>query len=276
MNTIARFGRPPWWITARVLVFAALALLPAAAQTSLAPVSDGSDPILSKTRAFVQQFAEEFSYLRYDEDVVEAKLKNNDSEKVAYQQEMMFDSMLRMQFEGGKLRVDEQRILQRSRHLESRPLLNTYGFSTLTMVFHPYYESSFQFSRAGNDVLQGRALARIDFNHIPGAPTPILYQMFGPDRPLEISGAAWVDAATGEIYRMEATIAPVISDMGVKSIRAAVEFKPVLLEEETTPRVLPVRATIDLETPRQHWRNVHRFSEYRKYRVTTNMPGVTQ
>jgi hypothetical protein len=273
---IARFGRHVWWIPARALILAALVLPTAVAQTPLTPVSDGSDPILPKTRAFVQQFAEEFSYLRYDEDVVEAKLKNNGSEKVAYQQEMIFDSMLRMRFEDGKLRVDEQRILQKSRHLESRTLLNTYGFSTLTMVFHPYYESSFHFSRAGNEVLEGRVLARIHFEHVPGTSTPILYQMFGPDRPLEISGTAWVDDASGEIYRMEATIAPTASDMGVKSIRAAVEFKPILLEAETTPRVLPVTATIDLETPRQHWRNVHHFSDYRRYRVTTNMPGATQ
>jgi hypothetical protein len=64
--------------------------------------------------------------------------------------------------------------------------------------------------------------------------------------------------------------------MGLKTIRASVEFKPVLLQDETAPRVLPVSATIDLETPRQHWRNVHRFSDYRKFRVVMNMPGATQ
>jgi hypothetical protein len=274
---IAGFGRHACRAAARVAFLAALALFSAAAQTPLTPVvTDGGDPILPKTRAFVQQFAEEFSYLRYEEDVVSAKLKNRDSEKTAYHQEMIFDSMLRMRFEEGRLRVDEQRILEKSRHMESRPLLNTYGFSALTMIFHPYYESSFHFSRVGDDVLQGRVLARIHFEHIPGTPTPVLYQMFGPDRPLDVKGTAWVDAATGEIYRMEATIASDVSDMGVKSIRAAVEFKPFLLEAETTPRVLPVSATIDLETPRQHWRNVHHFSDYRKFRVAMNMPGATQ
>jgi hypothetical protein len=273
---IARFPRCTCRAAARAAFLFALALLPAAAQIPARQGTNGLDGILPKTHAFVQQFAEDFSYLRYEEDVVQAKLKNNNNEKVAYQQERVFDSIVRMRFEEGKLRVDEQRTLEKWRHVESRPLLNTYGFCTLAMIFHPYYESSFRFSHAGDDVLQGRVLARVQFEHLAGTPTPVLYQMFGPDRPLEVRGTAWVDAATGEIYRIEATIAPAVSDMGVKMIRAAVEFQPILLQAETTPRVLPVSATIDLETPRQHWRNVHHFTDYRKYRVAMNMPGATQ
>ena len=289
--TIGRYGPRTLVAGARAAVLVALALLPAAAQTTsaqmppaeiaaapVAPVqtADGLDGILSRTHEFVQKFAEYFSSLRYDEDVVEAKLKK-DSDKAAYQEEILYDSMLRMQFEDGELRVDEQRNIEKwPRHVESRPLLSTYGFCTLAMIFHPYYDSSFRFTRSGDDVLQGRLLAKIQFAHIPGTPTPVLYQMFGPDHPLEVSGTAWVDATTGEIYRIDATIAPATSDLGVKSIRATVEFKPILLQDETQPRVLPVVATIDLETPHQHWRNVHRFSDYRKFRVAMSMPGATQ
>lgn len=273
---IAKLARLSCHGAARASFLAALALLPAAAQTLPTRSPGNLDGILKRTHAFVQQFAEDFSYLRYDEDIVQAKLKKN-SDKPAYQEEAVYDSMLRMHFEDGNLLVDEQRTLQKKpRHVESRPLLNTYGFCTLAMIFHPYYESSFRFRRLGDDVLQGKQLAKIQFEHLPGTPTPILYQTLGPDRPLEVNGTAWVDAATGEIYRIEATIAPAVSDMGVKAIRAALEFKPILLQDETAPRVLPVSATIDLETPRQHWRNVHRFFDYRKFRVAMNMPGATQ
>jgi hypothetical protein len=290
-TTIAGFLNGALRTTARAAVLVVLALLPAAAQTTpaqsppggaasapAAPVQtvDGLDGILARTHAFAQKFAEDFSNLRYDEDIVEAKLKKN-SDKAAYEEEILYDSMLRMQFEDGQLRVDEQRNIEKwPRHVESRPLLNTYGFCTLAMIFHPYYDSSFRFTRSGDDVLQGMPLAKIQFAHIPGTPTPVLYQMFGPDHPLEVSGSAWVDATTGEIYRIDATIAPAASDLGVKAIRASVEFKPILLQDETKPRVLPVVATIDLETPHQHWRNVHRFSDYRKFRVAMSMPGATQ
>jgi hypothetical protein len=273
---IGRLAKGATGRTARVVLLVAVTFAPAVAQTGPAQAADGLDELLSKTHAFVEQFAENFSYLRYDEDVVAAKLKK-DSDKAAYEEEILYDSMVRMHFEGDELRVDEQRNIEKwPRHVESRPLLSTYGFSTLAMIFHPYYESSFRFSRSGDDLLQGKTLAKIRFEYVPGKPTPILYQMLGPDHPLGLSGMAWVDAATGEIYRIEASIAPPGSDMGVKSIRAVVELKPILLQDETKPLVLPVSATIDLETPHQHWRNVHRFSDYRKFRVAMSMPGARQ
>ena len=258
---------------AGTLALAAVAVLYfGSAPVTAAQTSDALAAILTKTRVQVQGFAEQFSYLRYDDDVVEAKLKNND--KVAYQQEVVYDSLLRMSFDEGQLRVNEQRLVAKPpRKLETRPLLDTYGFSTLEMIFHPYYESSFQFSDAGTDVQQGHTLEKITFQHVPNTPSPILYQMLGPDRPLDVSGTAWVDAATGGIYRIDAVIGSGISDVGVKSINISVAFEPITLQEQAEPELLPVSATIDLETPRQHWRNVHKFSDYRKYRVAVNMPG---
>ncbi|HKV04488.1 MAG TPA: hypothetical protein VJO53_05190 [Candidatus Acidoferrales bacterium] len=228
---------------------------------------------LVKAQATVARFADDFSYLRYEEDILQQKLRNN--EKVAYGQEMVYDSMIRMRFENGKLKVDEQRMMEKKpRRVEARPLLNTYGFSTLAMIFHPYYESSFRFELGGNDVLQGRSLVRVKFAHLPGTPTPALYQMIGPDRPLEVSGTAWIDPDSGDIYRIDAQYETGVADAGVKTIRAALTYGPIQLQDEKAPQFLPVSATIDLETARQHWRNVHHFSDYRKFRVAMNMPGV--
>jgi hypothetical protein len=245
------------------------------APATSAQASSSLSGLLMKAHAQVQHFADQFSYLRYDDDVVEAKLKKND--KVAYHQEIVYDSLLRMSFDEGKLRVDEQRLVAKPpRRIERRPLLETYGFSTLEMVFHPYYESSFRFSDSGSDLQQGRVLEKVSFQHIPNTPSPILYQTLGPDRPLDVSGVAWIDPSTGDIYRIDAVISSGISDIGIKSITASVVFQPVVLQNEKMPELLPMTATVDLETPRQHWRNIHKFSDYRKYRVAVNMPGGTQ
>jgi hypothetical protein len=31
---------------------------------------------------------------------------------------------------------------------------------------------------------------------------------------------------------------------------------------------MPVSAIIDVETPKQHWRNIHRFTGYKRFRAT--------
>lgn len=259
-------------IAASLFVAASLLASLISAPIASAQAAGGLQALLAKARSRVDQFSRQFSYLRYDDDVVEAKLKKND--KVAYKQEIVFDSLLRTRFDEGKLRVDEQRLVAKPpRRVEKRPLLETYGFSALEMIFHPYYESSFRFADAGSDVQQGKMLQKVTFQHVPNTPSPILYQTLGPDRPLNVSGTAWIDPATGGIYRIDATVSSGISDAGIKSIEASVVFQPILLQDEKEPELLPVTATINLETPRQHWRNVHRYSDYRKYRVAVNMPG---
>lgn len=265
-----RLGSPALAGFVEAFMFLSLVVVPGARAQS------GGDlgGILPKTQAAVEKFAEDFSSIRYEEDMVQEKLKEN--EKVAYRQETVFDSIIRMRFDDGTLRVDEQRLIERlPRHAESRPFLSTYGFSSLVMVFHPYYGSSFRFTGAGDEVWEGKALTRIHFEHVPGTPTPVLYQMIGADKPMELGGTAWVDPASGDIYRIQAEFEFPSDNIGVRKIRAEVAYRPVTLAEETSPRILPATATIDLETAKQHWRNVHHFTDYRKYRVTSNIPGVS-
>ncbi len=237
--------------------------------------ADPLSALLKKTRATVEKFVDDFSYIRYEEDIVQEKL--NEHEKVAYKQETVFDSITRVHCEDGQLYVDEQRVMEKiPRHVEARPLLSTYGFSTMAMIFHPYYESSFRFTRMEDDSLEGRVVARIHFEHTPGRPSPVLYQMIGADKPLGLTGTAWVDQPSGAIQRIEATLTVESNDLPLKTIRAGLTYAPVTLQGETEPRLFPATATIDLETARQHWRNIHRFVDYRKYRVTMNMPGATE
>lgn len=240
-----------------------------------AQITQGVEPLLSRTQALVEQFVTRFGLLRYEEDVVQQKLKDND--KVEYSRETVFDSIVRMNFDDGTLHVDEQRLTERlPAHPDARPLMSTTGFSTLAMIFHPYYAGSFSFTREDDEAIDGKLLARIRFEHIPGKSSPILYQVINADRQLELSGTAWIDPLTGEIYRIEATTGPGLSDMGLKEIRAQITYGPFVLHDETQPQWLPVSATVDLATPRQHWRNIHHFQDYRKYRVAVNFPGADQ
>jgi len=236
--------------------------------------ADESSTLLQRVQSNVEKFVDDFGLMRYQENVEQQKLRDN--EKVAYQQEFVFDSIMRMRYDEGKLKADEQRIMERTpRHVEARPLVSTYGFSTLAMVFHPYYADDFRFSQLAMDSSQDAGLTRIHFEHIAGKPTPVLYQMIGADKPLELSGDAWVDAASGDIHRIQMTLKITVDDPGIKAIRAELSYSPVTLEDETAPRFLPATATIDVETARQHWRNIHKFQDYRKYRVSINMSGAT-
>jgi hypothetical protein len=229
--------------------------------------------LLPKTQGVVEEFVEQLSTLRYEEDIVQQKLKGN--VHIEYKQDTVYDSLIRMRIEDGQLRVDEQRLVEKGpARPEVRPLLLTSGFSSLAMVFHPYYESSFHFSRLEDETVAGKRFARIHFEHIPGTPSPTLYQMIFAEKPLEISGTAWIDPDTGAIYRIETEVGSTMADMGLKTLRAELTYGSVSLQDEPHPLWLPVSATVDLETPHQHWRNIHHFGDYRKYRVAVKIEAV--
>ncbi len=230
------------------------------------------DPVVAKAQEQMEHFVEEFGTLRCDERVMQQKLKPND--KVQYGQETVYDSFMMIRFEEGKIRVFEQRLEQKlPHHPVFKPLVTTSGFSTLAIIFHPYYAASFRFARLDDDLLDGKLLARIRFEYIPGTPSPAVYQKFAGDQPIEFSGTAWIDPASGVIHKIEADTGPSLKEMGLKDLRAQLTYGEVTLDGETDPRWLPVSATVDLETPRQHWRNIHHFTDYREYRSTVRIGG---
>jgi hypothetical protein len=234
-----------------------------------------TDPVIRKAQDRMDRFVVELGTLRCDEHIVQQKLKTND--KVEYGQETVYDSLVMIRFEEGKIRVFEQHVEQKMPHHPiAKPLVTTHGFSTLAIIFHPYYTQSFRFSRAGDDVIGGRSLVRIHFEYIPGTPSPAIYQKFVGDQPLAYSGTAWIDPDNGAIHRIDADIGSSLKEMGLKDLRAQLTFGEVTLDAETEPRWLPISATVDLETPRQHWRNIHRFTDYRSYRVQSKVEGVIE
>jgi hypothetical protein len=150
---------------------------------------------------------------------------------------------------------------------EVRPLLRTSGFSTLALIVHPYYEQSFRFSPLDDEVASGRRLRLLHFEHIKGAESPTALRLRGRDYPLDLSGIIWLDPDTAAVVRVVALLSEPLEDIGLRSLNCDVQYAPVALPETPGTYWLPETATIELRTPKQHWRNVHTYSNYRKYSV---------
>jgi hypothetical protein len=67
-----------------------------------------------------------------------------------------------------------------------------------------------------------------------------------------------------------------MEDVGLKTFRSDVEYSRVAFQAEQRPFWLPRTAVIDVETTRQHWRNSHRFTDYKLFSVSaTSKIGET-
>jgi hypothetical protein len=229
---------------------------------------DALDALLERTGKQVSSFLDLISEMNCTERVLQEQLADNG--KVVEKQESTFDYLIILSTSGGELSLVESRIAPQDAKQQRKPrapLLVSNGFSTLFLVFHPYYSAGFQFTRDGEETLDGRTLARIHFEHIPGTRSPAALAVRGREYPLDLSGTAWIDSATGTITKLTANIDSGMEDVGLRTLRSEVRFAVVTFHDPPGSFWLPAQATVEVASRHRHWRNTHRFSAYRRFAV---------
>ena len=102
--------------------------------------------VLLNTGKAVERFWEQFSAINCTDTVSQSRLGK--AGKVLSKKEASFDYLVLMRMADDGIAVEESRVSTRPAGNEkSGPLLVTRGFSTLLLVFHPYYQSSFEYSQ---------------------------------------------------------------------------------------------------------------------------------
>ncbi|HZQ71242.1 MAG TPA: hypothetical protein VFA68_22145 [Terriglobales bacterium] len=245
-----------------LVVLALLAVPRAKAQTGL-------NDLLERTGKAVSVFVDRLSEVKCTEEVRQEKLGKEG--KVELTENSTYDYLIILTNSGGDLSLDESRLAVKEARPDkkNRSMLVSNGFSTLFLIFHPYYSNSFQFAVEGDEVVEGRSLTRLSFQHIRGMRSPAALSIRGREYPLELSGTAYVDPQTGAVVRMTADVGETMTDVGLKTLRSEIVFAPVPFKDSKEVYWFPLQATVEVETPRQHWRNLHRFSQYKKFSVST-------
>ena len=247
---------------------ALLAVAPLASAADQDPSNATINELLGKAAAQVTKVLEQFSDTKCTERVEQEKL--GPDSKILLKEESSYDYLVMLSDNNGELSLQESRIAVREVKADKKhtPMLLSNGFATLFLVFHPYYSNSFRFAYNGQVLRNGKTFATIGFTHIAGTKSPAALALRGREYPLELSGEALIDVETGDIARISAGIGDTLQDVGLKSLRAEIEFAPAPFRS-VKASWLPTLATVDVETPRQHWRNTHQFTDYKQFSVGT-------
>jgi outer membrane lipoprotein-sorting protein len=247
-----------------------LPLLLTGAFASAEPGQEPLDKMLERVTQHVSDFLDLFSDVKCTEQVTQEKLKPNG--KVELAEQSTYDYLVILTNAGGELSLDESRLPLKQATADRKKdisMLLSNGFATLFLVFHPYYANSFEFTDAGAELLNGHNARKIRFQHIRNTRSIAALALRGREYPLEMSGTAWVDPETGSPLRIEAGIASTLEDIGMKSLQSQVTFAPVAFHKDDPAHWLPAEAVVEVQTPKQHWRNTHHFSAYKQFSVTT-------
>lgn len=251
----------------KLTYFASLILILSAMATPAS--AEELDDLLARTSKQVEGFLEQFSDVKCSEHVEQDKL--NKDGKVELKEESTYDYLVILTNPGGELTLDESRleVKQAKADKKNRAMLVSNGFATLFLIFHPYYSGGFQFTALEDEVVDGKRLKKVAFRHVHGSRTPAALSLRGKEYPLELSGTAVIEPQTGAIVHIEAGIENTMEDVGLNLLHSEVQYAPVPFKGAKETYWFPVEASVEVETPRQHWRNIHRFSDYKQFSVST-------
>ena len=239
--------------------------------------TDSLEKVLDRTSRRVSEFLDEFSNVKCTEQVTQEKFKPNGKREL--EQQSSYDYLVMLTNAGGDMSVNESRLPVKEAKVNRRQdisMLLSNGFATLFLVFHPYYINDFEFTDAGSETLDGHAARKIHFQHIPNTRSVAALALRGREYPLELSGTVWVDPQNGNILRIEAGIGSTLEDIGMKTLQSSVRFAPAAFSKDKDDKDkdqpvywFPTEAVVEVETPKQHWRNTHRFLTYKQFSVAT-------
>ena len=255
----------------RALVLAACASVLAVNCAAQAPA--GEIPVaapqmdaLALARKFVQDYFEKFSDLACKESVTQFVL--NGSGHTIYRENSAYDYQFVATSASGNLKFNETRETRNPSYRDpARTLLVTSGFASLLMVAHPMYEASYVFEPGGSETIGGVSYSIVRFVPVPGASSPASLRLRGKNYALPMSGALWVDPRSGAIVKLQASVDSSLSDLGLAGLRTEVHYAQHAFHDPAETLWIAESAEIEVDTPRQHWRNQHKFSDYKRFNV---------
>jgi len=246
------------------MVAALLAAVPARAATAVA-----LDDALERVGRQMQNFWSYFPSVTCIESVTQSKL--GDKDKMLFVRHRTFDYLIDLRSSGLDIAVDESRVEKpRTASKAKMPLLDTAGFSIFSLIFHPLYQSRYQFRRLADDSSQERGFLCISFQQVARDHPLSVLRLRELEYPLEWRGKAWIDPASWAVVRIQAGLGDTLADMGLLRLDADVTYSAVRFGDQTV-YWLPDRAVIDAQTKRQHWRNTHVFAGYKRFAVDTDV-----
>jgi len=108
----------------------------------------------------------------------------------------------------------------------------------------------------------------VHFKPVPGASSPAAVQLTGRNYPLPLKGDIWIDQQSAAVVKLVSMLDSSLEDIGLRELRSEIHYSIVQFHSPEEAYWMPASAVIDVETPKQHWRNVHRFTDYRRFRAT--------
>jgi hypothetical protein len=278
-----RMSRPKYLLALLTFLAAILACtvllraqtVPGRDKTEVDTPAGSADPALvaranaavTHSRKLIDSFFDQTSNVVCTENVSQTIVGKNN--KPMYREESAFEYQLQSSSRSGSFKLAESREARKAAFRDpNKTLLITNGFASMLLVLHPNYEASYVFEPLDEETIEGRTLVKVHFKPVPAAASPAGIQLRGRNYALQLKGDIWIDEDSGAVVKLTSSLDSNLDDLGLHDMRSEIHYSVVQFHEPEEAYWMPASAVIDVETPKQHWRNVHRFTDYRRFRAT--------
>jgi len=238
--------------------------------------------ILEKTGKEVDQFFDSVVDLEANEEIRQERLSGYGSSRKS---EPIRDNYLILRHgDADREDFDEFRMDDKGNRLSAqdfgRGFLVTSGFALICMQFSAAHQWDSRFRYLGEQKIAGRQTYVVAYAQIPGEAS-LTITLTGPGgKAYEMltQGIAWVDEENFHVVRMRTDLLTRQPDSGLEKQTTKVDFSEVRFADIATPLWLPRDVNVDVKLGKTaerfvevEFRNVHRYTDYRRYRVNTKI-----
>jgi VWFA-related protein len=230
--------------------------------------------ILDRTGRSVDNFIHSIGDLIADEDVIQEKL--NPDGKIKAKEHVQDDYLiLHHGYEwgaGAEYRMDKKGNRLGAIGLEKGYLV-TSGYALSCISFSTVTQSQSQFRYLGDTKIDTRDAYALAFAQRPGEVTftTVMRGTGVHEVDMLTQGILWVDKDNFQILRMRSDLIAPNEEIRLDQLTADVTFGQVQLQDVPKPLWLPNRADVYIEIGNGKFRNLHHYSNYRRYRVAVKI-----
>lgn len=237
-----------------------------------APNEQDLPVILQKLGRSVDDFLDELGDLIAHEDVTQEKL--NAKGKIEAKKRLQ-DSYLVLHHgygAGSEYRMDEKGNRLGSIGLEKGYMV-TAGYALSCIRFSTVAQPQSRFRYLGEEKIGSRETYVLGFAQQPGKATffNAVRGTGGAYVDVLTQGILWVDKNSFQIVRMRSDLLAPNNEIRLDQLTTEVAFGEVQLQDVPNPLWLPRDVDVSMEIDKQKFRNLHHYTDYRKYRVAVKV-----
>lgn len=230
--------------------------------------------ILDKAGKMTEDLLDRMPNLISHEEITQEKVRGQGGVKAQLRQD--FDYLILAHRQDEVVTLEEYRTGPDGSPLATQGVEQGYpvtrGFASVWLHFYPGNRSGARFRYLGQQTDGGLRCYVVAFAQRPGWATvtgTVAYK--GESVVLLYQGIAWIDAASFRIVRLRTDLLAPRPDIGLEKQTTELRFGETRLPQIVSPLWLPQEVVVTTGGNNQVFRNIHRYSGYRLFKVETKI-----